>query len=267
MTILVTGATGSVGRLVVDHLLAQGATDVRALTTDPTKAALPAEVDVVEGYVGKPETMPAALDGVERMYLAPLPETAAEVASLAAKAGIQHIVDLSGEPGSWWYEVVDGVEASGVPWTHLWAGEFMENSTIWAEQIRTTRQVRDAYPSAANAQIAMDDIAAVAATVLLSDGHIGCAYSLTGPQSLTSAERVALIGDALGEPVPFVEVTHEQAVAQLEPAMGEYASWYVDGRAELMEHPQAAVPTVHEVTGRPATPFAEWARLHIADFR
>jgi nucleoside-diphosphate-sugar epimerase len=74
MTILVTGATGSVGRLVVDHLLAAGATDVRALTNKPDKAALPAGVEVVKGYIGRPETLPAALEGVDRMYLAPLQE-------------------------------------------------------------------------------------------------------------------------------------------------------------------------------------------------
>ncbi|MEQ7009753.1 NAD(P)H-binding protein, partial [Actinopolymorpha sp. B17G11] len=64
MTILVTGATGSVGRLVVDHLLAAGATDVRALTNKPEKAALPNEVDVVKGYIGLPETLPPAIEGV-----------------------------------------------------------------------------------------------------------------------------------------------------------------------------------------------------------
>ena len=67
MTILVTGATGNVGRLVVDQLLTLSAKDVRALTTNPKKAALPAEVEVIEGYLGRIETMPAALKGVERM--------------------------------------------------------------------------------------------------------------------------------------------------------------------------------------------------------
>ncbi len=101
MTILVTGATGNVGRLVVDHLLAAGA-QVRALTNNPKKAALPAEVEVVEGYLGRVETLPAALAGVERMYLAPLPGTVREVVRLAKDAGVQHIVDLSssnGRPG------------------------------------------------------------------------------------------------------------------------------------------------------------------------
>jgi uncharacterized protein YbjT (DUF2867 family) len=98
LTILVTGATGNVGRLVVDRLLAMGATGLRALTNDPEKAALPTEVEVVEGYIGRPQTVPAVLGEVERMYLAPLPETAREVAGMAKEAGVERIVDLA-RPG------------------------------------------------------------------------------------------------------------------------------------------------------------------------
>lgn len=267
MTILVTGATSSVGRLVVDHLLAAGATNVRALTKNPTKAALPAGVEVVEGYIGKPATLPPALDGVERMYLAPLTETVREVAAMAKAAGVRQIVDLAGPEGSWWHSIEVAVEESGVAWTHLDAGEFMENATIWAEQIRTTGMVRDAYREAANAPIAMDDIAAVAATVLLEDGHLGRAYELTGPETLNRASLVCRIGTALGREIPFVEVSHEQAVELLTPSMGEFAEWYVSGRGELVEHPQAAVPTVAKVTGRPATTFAEWAVRNADQFR
>ena len=95
MTILVTGATGNVGRLVVDCLLAAGAKQIRALTNNPKKAALPAEVEVVEGYLGRLETLPAALEGVERMYLAPLPKTVRNIVRLAKEAGVRRIVDLS----------------------------------------------------------------------------------------------------------------------------------------------------------------------------
>ncbi|MGW5363951.1 NmrA family NAD(P)-binding protein [Actinopolymorpha pittospori] len=267
MTILVTGATGSVGRLVVDHLLAAGATDVRALTKNPFKAALPAGVEVVEGYIGKPETLPPALDGVERMYLAPLTETAREVAAMAKAAGVQHIVDLAGPEGNWWHSIEVAVEESGVAWTHLDAGEFMENTTIWADQIRRTGMVRDAYPDAANAPIAMDDIAAVAATVLLEDGHLGRAYELTGPETLSRTDLLSRISAALGREIPFVAVSHEQAVELLTPSMGEFAEWYVSGWAGLKEHPQAAVPTVAEVTRRPATTFAEWATRNAGQFR
>ena len=265
MTILVTGATANVGRLVVDQLLAMGATGVRALTNDPQKAALPEEVEVVEGYIGRPETVPAALIGVERMYLAPAPETAREVVAMAEEAGVERIVDLAGH--GWWRAVEEAVEGSGVPWTHLRPGEFMKNALIWAPQIRATGMVRDAYPDAANAPIDLDDIAAVAAVALLEDGHLAKAHELTGPTRLTRAEQVRLIGEAIGEEIPFVELTHEQAVEELEPVLGEFAGWYLEGKAERVGEPQEPVPTVEEVTGRPATTFAEWAVRHADDFR
>ena len=208
---------------MVDHLLAGGATDVRALTVNPAKAVLP--------------------------------------------AGVRRIVDLAGPEGSQWHVVEEAVEESGIAWTHLDAGAFMTNSTIWAEQIRTTGTVRDAYPTAANAPIALEDIAAVAATVLLEDVHVGKAYQLTGPQSLTRAQQMRLIGKALGREIPFVDLAHEEAVAQLSKAIGKYASWYLDGVAGLVDQPQRAVRTVEELTGRPGRTFAEWALEHADGFR
>jgi uncharacterized protein YbjT (DUF2867 family) len=125
---------------------------VRALATNPEKAKLPAEVEVVRGYLGCVESLPAALEGVDRMYLAPLEETVRECVVLAAEAGVQHIVDLSGGKDTWWASVAVAVEESGVAWTHLAPGEFMANMLIWAEQIRGTGEVRDGYPNAANAR-------------------------------------------------------------------------------------------------------------------
>ena len=87
MTVLVTGATGTIGRRVVDHLLAAGATGVRTLTADPRRAALPAGVEVVVGHLRRPDTVAPALVGVDRTHLAPVPETAAEVLDLAMAAG------------------------------------------------------------------------------------------------------------------------------------------------------------------------------------
>jgi uncharacterized protein YbjT (DUF2867 family) len=265
--ILVTGSTGNIGRLVVDHLLAAGATDVRALTAHPAKAKLPPEVEVAEGYIGRVETLPAALDGVERMYLAPLEDTVREVVTLAAKAGVRRIVDVAGPKDSWWGSVEVAVEESGVAWTHLEPGEFMDNYLMWAEQISTTGTVRDGYPDAAVAAIDLDDIAAVAAVALLEDGHEGKAYPLTGPESLSRAEMVRRIGQAIGREVPYVELSHADAVEALRPSMGEFAEWYVDGMAQLTEHPQQAAPTVAELTGRPGTTFAQWAVRNAGAFR
>jgi uncharacterized protein YbjT (DUF2867 family) len=267
MKILVTGATGNVGRLVVDELLALGAGDVRALTNDPVKAALPAGVEVVEGYLGRPSTLPAALAGVDRMYLAPLIRTNAEICRMAADAGVRHIVDMAGAKGDHWQVIEDGVEACGVPWTHLELGEFMNNAHIWAAQIASGDVVRDTCGDAANAPIALEDIAAVAARILVDGGHLGRSYELTGPESLTRRERVRQIGAALGRDLTYVDQPRDEAIAELAKVMGEYAPWYVDGLELLRDHPQQAVPTVAEITGRPATTFAAWARREVDMFR
>ncbi|MBF6331602.1 NAD(P)H-binding protein [Nocardia transvalensis] len=267
MKILVTGATGNIGRKVVDHLIALGADDIRALSNKPERAALPDGVEVVRGYLRRVETLPAAFEGVDRMYLAPVLETVGEVVELARAAGVRHIVDLSGDESTDWQPIAKAVEKSGVDWTHLYTGEFVENTTMWAEQIRSTGEVREPYPDAANAPIAMDDIARVAAAVLTQDGHAGVTYTLTGPETLTRVERVRQLGVALGCELSFVTVPREEAIALLEPQMGEFAAWYVDGLAAMAEHPQRATTTVADLTGRPATTFAEWAAANADEFR
>ena len=267
MTILVTGATGNVGRLVVDELLAQGATDVRALTVNPARAALSPHVEVVRGYLGRPETVVPALAGVDRMYLAPLLETVDEITRLAAEAGVRHIVDLAGDENTDWRPIEVAVEASGVTWTHLEAGEFMANALMWAPQIKAGDVVRDANPEAATAPIAVEDIAAVAARVLLDGGHDGKVYALTGPETLTRRERIRQIGRALGRELVYQELDREAAIAELRPTMGEYADRYVDGQALMVHHPQVVTTTVSDITGRPGTTFAWWASANADQFR
>ncbi|MET0419883.1 MAG: NAD(P)H-binding protein [Actinoplanes sp.] len=266
--ILVTGATGNIGRLVVDELLALGATDVRALTIDPGRAALPPSVEAVTGYLGRPSSLAPALEGVELMYLAPLVTTVDEVCRMAAAAGVRHIVDLAGVKGSHWQAIEDAVEASGVPWTHLEAGEFMTNAGMWAEQIKTGDVVRDHCATAATAVIASEDIAAVAARVLMDGGHPGVAYELTGPESITRRDLVAQLGAALGRELRYLDLPLDEAIEVYAPTMGrDSATWYLGWLRLLAEHPQPAVTTVADVLGRPAMTFAEWARRHADRFR
>ena len=267
MKVLVTGATGNVGRMVVDELLALGADDVRALTVNPDRAALPPGVNVVRGFLGRVETLPPALADVEVMYLAPHLETVFEVCRLAAAVGVRRIVDLAGVKGDHWQGIEDGVEASGVPFTHLEPGEFMANADIWAAQIRAGDVVRDTCGDAANAPIAQEDIAAVAARVIVEDGHAGRSYELTGPESLSRREKVERIGRALGRELTYVDLPRAEGIKQLALAMGEYAEWYVDGQAMLVEHPQQAVQTVAELLGRPAMRYEQWVHEHAGMFR
>ena len=268
MPILVTGATGNIGRKVVDHLVAAGAGAVRALTTDPARAALPAGVEVALGYLRKPETLPAALQGVSAMYLAPTPDTVEEVLRLAREAGVERVVDLSGEHESWWGGVAKAVEASGPAWTHLSPGDFMENTLSWAPQIIATDAVREPYPEGRSTPIAMDDIARVAAVALTTPRHEGRSYPLTGPEVLTRVDLAERIGAARGKPVEFVQVSRDEAVEVLRPEMGGSAEWYVDTILKGgVDRPAQVQSTVEEVTGAPATTFAEWAAAHATAFR
>lgn len=279
MKFLITGATGSVGRLVVDELqLLDPRAEIRALTTDPAKAALPAGVEVVEGYLGRLASLPAALEGVDRMYLSPLPRTAPQVVALAREAGVQRIVSLTSsnaeseaesDPSEWHYYAVEhAVEHGDIPeWTHLRAGEFMNNMLDWADMVRED-VVRGAYGRAAFAPIDLGDIAAVAARALLEEGHHGAKYDLTGPESLTKLDRVRIMSEVLGREIRFEELSHEVAREfLLGRGYGDAADWLLEGDRMGVEYPQEAQPTVAEITGRPACTFAEWVAANAAAFR
>ncbi|PXX59827.1 uncharacterized protein YbjT (DUF2867 family) [Nocardia tenerifensis] len=264
MKILVTGATGNIGRMVVDHLLAGGADDVRVLTNHPERAALPAGVEIAEGYLRRISSLPAAFDGVDRMYLAPVLDTIDEVMALAQQAGIRHVVDLSGE--AHWTPIAEAVERSKLDWTHLFAVDFQENAAMWAEQIRASDEIRDPYPEVESVPIAMDDIARVAAKVLLSEGHSGQTYQLTGPEVLTRAERVRQIGVALGRPLTVRQVGHTEAIEVFARTMPN-PRWYVEATATMVGwHPEPTT-TIADLTGAPATTFARWAAANTAVFQ
>jgi uncharacterized protein YbjT (DUF2867 family) len=111
------------------------------------------------------------------------------------------------------------------------------------------------------------DVAAVAARVLIEDGHVGKKYELTGPEAIKRVDLARLIGAAIGRDVRFEEQTREEALAALSPTMDMYAEWHIDGLGLMVDHPQTPVRTVEEITGRPATTFAEWVARHAANFR
>jgi uncharacterized protein YbjT (DUF2867 family) len=259
MTILVTGATGNIGRRIVDHLINLGANDIRALTKNPAKANLPDGVSAVTGYLGDPESLPAALQGVDRVYLAPLPPTLDVTLELAKKTGVEYVVALSG--AAHWQEHADKVAASGILNTQLGPGEFLENFAIWAEQIKATRTVREPYPSAVEAPISMDDIARVAAALLVKpdESHFGRMYPITGPQALTRAEIANQIGVGVGAEVTYEQCGRAEAEERFNPLLGGRAQWYLDQIEDAVLHPQEANQLVAELTGTPAQSVAQWA--------
>ncbi|WP_068925970.1 NAD(P)H-binding protein [Planobispora rosea] len=277
MTILVTGATGVVGRGVVGELLRAGRR-VRALTRRPAAAGLPGEVEVCEGDLERPESLRAALAGVERLYLFPVARTAAEVVALAAESGVRRIVDLSGagaddetfEDG---YRVVErAVEASGLDWTHVRPGEFAANWLDWAPSIRAERTVRRPHGGAVTQPTHEADVAAVAAAALLGDGHEGRTYTFAGPEALTVVEQVEAIGRAIGERVRFEEqdpvAAREQWIRDGYPA--EVVDWLFGMWAASARDPAPVdeewACVVPRLTGRPARTFSEWAAENAAAF-
>jgi uncharacterized protein YbjT (DUF2867 family) len=259
MTILVTGATGNIGRRIVDHLIDLGANDIRALTKNPAKANLPDGVTAVTGYLGDPESLPAAFEGVERMYLAPLPRTLDTTLELAKQANVEYVVALSGE--AHWQAHADAVAASGLIHTQLGPGEFLENFAIWSEQIKTTRTVREPYPTAVEAPISMDDIARVAAVLLVKpdESHFGRIYPITGPEALTRADIAEQIGAGIGVQISYQQCGRAEAEARYNPQLGRQAAWYLDQVEDAVSHPQDANELVAELAGTPAQSVAQWA--------
>ncbi|MFB6482200.1 NAD(P)H-binding protein [Streptomyces virginiae] len=275
MTFLITGATGSVGRHVVDLLVAAGA-PVRALTRTPDSAALPDAVEVVAGDLLRPDSLLPALTGVERLYLFPEPSTAAQVARLAAQAGVRRIVVLSsdavteGSDPDHHRPVEEAVERTGLDWTHVRPGEFAANKlSVWGSSIADAGVVRAAYPDAVGAPVHEADVAAVAAAALLEDGHAGAVHSVSGPEALTVGEQVRSLAAGLGRELRFEEVTPAAARADMiEQGFPEpIADYILAFQASWVDRPAAVHDTVERLTGTPARTLTQWAADHRADFR
>ncbi|MGW1144609.1 NmrA family NAD(P)-binding protein [Streptomyces sp. NPDC002454] len=272
MTVLVTGATGTVGRALVEHLLARGA-QVRALTRDPRRAHFPDGVEVVAGNLADPTGLDRAFDGVTAVHLitfdgadhAPL-ATGAALAELARGAGVRRVTVLGGDVEKSPLEVA--VEAGGLGWTRLSPVEFMSNALEWAGSVRTEGVVREAFPQARSAVVHEADIAEVAAVALTEDGHAGREYWLTGPESLTAPEKVRIIGEVLGREVRHLELTRDEVVGQWRQQgyAEEDIAFFLAMRTDPPEAGYTVLPTVREVTGRPARTFAHWVRENAAAF-
>ncbi|MEU0384257.1 NAD(P)H-binding protein [Streptomyces chartreusis] len=287
MAILVTGATGHVGRNVVRRLVEAGA-EVRALTRSPRPTGLPEVVRAVTGDLTQPESLADALQGVDRMYLFPVAETARDVVALARQAGVRRIVVLSsgavtaGFDKDFHLPVERAVEESGLEWTHVRPGEFAVNKlALWGPSIRAEGVVRDPYPGAAWCPVHEQDIADVASLALLEDGHCGRAYTLNGPDMLSHRRQVELIAEAIGRPIRFDVVSRDEA-REIYRTQGGFAAENADFLLGFEDYsggetdPQAPeefdattagpVPTAEEVTGVPARTFAQWAHDHAREF-
>lgn len=280
--ILVTGATGKVGGAVVAQLHA-GGVPVRALVRG--EADFPEGVQAVRGDLGDPATLDTALEGVDAVFLVwPFlsAEGAADVIDAIGKRA-RRVVYLSSagagagaegeEPGEaitmFHTELERLIEASGLEWTALRPTGFASNTLGWAEEVRTTGVVRAPLAGLARPLIHEADMAAVAVKALATDTLLGARPLLTGPELITQERQVALIGEAVGRPVRFEEISLDEAVVQMKAAgyPAELVEAVLPAQAQLLDDPEPVNDEVERITGTPARSFREWAVDHAADFR
>ena len=277
--ILITGGTGTTGGDIVRQLAEAGAKGARALVRDPGKADFirDAGFEVVRGDFDRPETLDAALEGVERALLlsAPDPRTVEQQSNFieaAKRAGTRHVVkfsaigaDASARGGfiKWHGEVEGRLKASGLAYTMLQPNTFMQNLLGSARQIADQGVIYQAVGDARASFVDTRDVAAVAARVLSEDGHEGKSYVITGPEALSYRDVAAKLSDATGKRVEYVPVSPEDfragALAQGLP------EWLVDALGLLNEMfasgaSGAVTDTVREVCGKEPRTFGQFAR-------
>ncbi|MBZ9645270.1 NAD(P)H-binding protein [Streptomyces sp. PSKA30] len=281
--IVVTGATGNVGRSLVRTLAAADepvtATSRRIADADLPQTVLRRPADLVDA-----ESLRPVLDGADALFLQNGGPSAhllspRNLVDVAKAGGVRRIVLLSSQgvatrPGSASHgdvarPIEDAVRQSGLEWTVLRPGGFASNAYAWAESVRTRRTVAAPFGDVGLPVIDPDDIADVAAAALREGGqHAGQIYELTGPALITPRRQAEAVGAALGEPVRFVEQTRDEARAQMLRFMPEPV---VETTLTILGEPtpaeQRISPDVERVLGRTPGTFADWARRHVAAFR
>ncbi|MFI6787793.1 SDR family oxidoreductase [Nonomuraea sp. NPDC050383] len=272
MTILITGATGTVSGAVLDAL--PGKDGVRVLVRDPAKA--PAGYEVAVGDLDDPATLGDAFDGVETLWLLTAMGPQAPHASMnalwaARRAGVRHVVRMSAIGAAHDAPTRNGrlhvlsdveLQASGLGWTIIRPAFFMQNlfGSVTGDTL---------YGATGHGRFGLIDVRDIGefAATLLTDPrpHTGKVYTLTGPASISLAEAAEALGEVYGRPIAYQPVAPEQAhAAMLEaglPAWNaavntEYMRAYAGGWGDY------TTPDYREVTGKDAHTFTDFARAH-----
>jgi uncharacterized protein YbjT (DUF2867 family) len=278
--IVVTGATGNVGLPLVQALTAAGekVTAVSRGISGVPEGVLHRQADLTD-----PESLRPILDGCDALFLHDGGASAhllspREILDVAKAGGVGRIVLLSSigvatrpqsaSHGGMMRAIEDAVRRSDMDWTILRPGGFNSNAYAWAETVRAHRTVAAPFGDVGLPTIDPADIAEVAAAALRGDGHAGQVYELTGPALTTPRQGADALGDALGEPVRFIERTREEARAQMLRFMPEpVVETTLDALGEPTPAEQRISPQVERLLGRPARTFAEWAVRNTAAFR
>jgi uncharacterized protein YbjT (DUF2867 family) len=279
--ILITGASGNVGREVLKQITQTGA-EVRAAFQSVSKAAsAPSGVEFATVDYNQSETLQTALKGVDRVFLVGPPTaelTALErnAMDVIAQSDIRQVVKLSAMGGR---EAIfprqhtqseEYIQASGVPYTFLRPNGFMQNMVNYnAPTINTQSAFYGSEGDGRVSQVDIRDVAAVAVKALTEDGHVGKAYTLTGPEALTNKEIAQILSDELRREIRFINLPP----AQLKEALlsAGVPGWNADALLDLQRlyrEGKAATVTrdVEQILGRKAISFAQFFRDYRSDF-
>ena len=212
------------------------------------------------------------------VFLLPGYEDMEGVLAAIAKAGVERVVLLSGSSAqsgdtgnaisAYMIRSEAAVRESGLPFTILRPFGFMSNALRWRDQLKAGDVIVEPFADVAVAVVDPADIGAVAASALLDAGHEGRSYVLSGPEALRPADRVRILGAALGRALRLEAQSDEDARAQMTAQMpvayvDAFFDFYVDGSLDESQ----VLSTVHEVLGREPRTFAQWAAAHVEAFR
>ncbi|RSM56419.1 NmrA family transcriptional regulator [Amycolatopsis sp. WAC 01376] len=278
--IVVTGATGNIGRPLTQALVEAGQ-QVTAVSRH-TAEAPPGGRHVVAD-LAEPAGLEQALDGAKSLFLLlsgdlhAAEANPADIVGQAAAAGVRRVVLLSsqgvatrpfGTTRIAMRELEDVVRDSGLDWAILRPGGFASNALWWAESVRSHQVVAAPFGDTGLPIIDPADIAEVAAACLVDDRHLGGVYELTGPEVISPREQAEVLAGALGKPVRFQELTREEAKAGMARSM---PAELADDTLDIIGSPSAAElrvsPDVRRVLGRDPRSFADWTTRNIAAFR
>jgi uncharacterized protein YbjT (DUF2867 family) len=258
--IVVTGATGNVGRPLVEALTATGE-EVRAVSRRGP----------VPGDLADASSLRPAFEGASAVFLLLPGDFRGPLEPVLSQADGARVVLLSSQgvgTGRHPSFFEDAVRASGLEWTVLRAGGFASNAFQWAESVRTSRTLAAPFGDVALPVTDPSDIASVAAAALVDPSHAGQTYELTGPALISPRDQAAAIGTALGEPIEFVPQTREEARSAMSGFMPpEVAEATLDILGSPLPAEQRVSPDVAQVLGRPARPFFDWAARNAVAFK
>jgi uncharacterized protein YbjT (DUF2867 family) len=244
--VIVTGAAGRTGGEVVRLLSARGIR-VRALVRDAQriKGLNGPVVEVAVADLARPGTLDPAFRGGDKLFLVSSPDP--EVATLhgnaieaAKRAGIKQIVRLSAygaSPQSPWLllrvhgDADEHLSRSGISFTILRAQSFFQNTLFYADSIVAEATIYAAAKDGSVGMIDSRDVAQAAATILVSGGHSGRVYDLTGPETLSHAQLAVKLSAVLGREIKYVDIPREAAREALLLRMPE---WLVDGYLDVV---------------------------------